>query len=155
MDVQVRQPGARHPHIVLASRVICVLLTAVVMAGCGGDEGERADEPTTASTQPAAVQGSLDLERDAPGSPDAGTEAGHRGGATATADGPSFTFTGTAKPAEARVTVRGADARVDHRRNGVFAVTLSGLRPGLNKVTVRATAPRHEPWTETVAVTRR
>jgi hypothetical protein len=131
-------------------------LTALI-AGCGSnDEGERTAAPPPTSPHPRAVQASLDLEREAPGSPDAGTEAGHRGGgATATADGPSFEFAGSTRPSDARVTVAGADARVEHRRRGVFVVRLRGLRPGPNKLTVRATAPRFEPWTETVTLTRR
>ena len=59
-----------------------------------------------------------------------------------------FEFTGTAQPSGARVTVEGADAQVEHRRDGVFIVTVRGLRRGATELTVRASAPGHEPWSD-------
>jgi hypothetical protein len=121
---------------------------------CGDDE-PSARRPAAPAEPQARVRGSLDLEREAP-PPDAGTQAGHRGGgARAIATGARFAFTGTTQPGEARVSVDGADAEVDRRPGGVFAVMVRGLRPGATSLTVRASAPGLEPWSERVTITRR
>jgi hypothetical protein len=145
--------------VVTARSVIVVVVFALAMAACGEDEpsGRRPlASPDGRPERPVAVQATLDLRREATGPPDAGTQAGHQGGGAKGATSSNrFQFTGTAQPSEARVSVDGADARVDHRRDGVFVVTVRGLRRGATTLTVRASATRLKPWSETVRIMRR
>ena len=119
-----------------------------------GEAGGQLDRGETVTA--VAGVGDLDLQREEAGQPDAGTQTGHQGGgAKARTTRARFEFTGTAQPSEARVTIEGADAQVDHRRDGVFIVTVRGLRRGATELTVRASAPGLKPWSEAVTITRR
>jgi hypothetical protein len=144
--------------MVTARTALLVLLSTCALAACGDDDAgdERRAPAAEPGARPRAVQGYLDLERAGDARPDAGTQAGHRGGgARATATSSRFEFTGTAQPSEARVTVTGADAEVDHRRDGVFVVTVRGLSRGTTELTVTARRPGLAPWSEPVRITRR
>ena len=137
---------------------LILLLSTCAWAACGDDE-QAARQSVSPSQTPEGlrvVQGYLDLQREEAGPPDAGTQTGHQGGgAKARTTRPRFEFTGTAQPSGARVTVEGADAQVDHRRDGVFIVTVRGLWRGATELTVRASAPGLKPWSEAVTITRR
>jgi hypothetical protein len=158
MDVQALCRPSGHARIVTVRTALILLLATSTWAACGDDERAARSSASPSRTPEGlrAVQGYLDLLREQAGPPDAGTQTGHRGGgAKATTTGARFEFTGTAQPSEARVTVEGADARIDHRRDGVFIVTVRGLRRGTTELTVRASAPGLEPWSEAVTITRR
>lgn len=128
-----------------------------------GDGVPDADDaaPTDASIGDAkVVTGSLKLEQGAAGPADGGTQAGHHGGeAEGATERATFSFEGIVSPAESQVTVRAAtpvSGRVapegDH---GDFTVKLSNLRPGRNRLTLRATATGYRPWEQDVVITRR
>jgi hypothetical protein len=144
--------------MVTVRTALVMLFSTCALAACGGNEpASRGSAPADEiSDRPATVQARIDLEREAAGPPDAGSQAGHRGGgAQGRATSSRFEFTGTAQPSDARVTVDGADAQVDGRGAGVFVVRVRGLRRGATELTVRATAPGLKPWSETVTITRR
>ena len=137
---------------------LILLFSTCAWAACGDNEraARQSASPSQTPERPRVVQGYLDLQREEAGPPDAGTQTGHQGGgAKARTTRARFEFTGTAQPNEARVTVEGADAQVDHRRDGVFIVTVRDLRRGTTELTVRASAPGLEPWSEVVTITRR
>jgi ABC-type Fe2+-enterobactin transport system substrate-binding protein len=84
-------------------RVAALLLATVALAGCG-------EKPEPDLSQPAAVTGTVDLDRAAPAVPVAGTTSGHK----AAADGRFF--------AQLRKLSRG-------RHRYVLHGTSPGLRP--------------------------
>jgi hypothetical protein len=144
--------------MVTGRTALVMLFSTSALAACGGNEpaSRRSAPPKETSDRPAIVQAHVDLERGAAGPPDAGSQAGHRGGgAQGRTTSSYFEFTGTAQPGEARVTVDGADAQVDRGRAGVFVVRVRGLRRGATELTVRASARGLKPWSETVTITRR
>jgi hypothetical protein len=144
--------------MVTVRTALVMLLSTSALAACGGNEpgSSPSAPPKETSDRPATVEAYIDLERGAAGPPDAGSQAGHRGGGPqGRATSSRFEFTGTAQPSEARVTVEGADAQVDRGRAGGFVVRVRGLRRGATELTVRATAPGLKPWSEMVTITRR
>lgn len=135
-----------------ASRVAALLLATLALSGCG-------EKPEPDVSKPTAVTGTLDLARPAPGSPDAGTTAGHRApDATASTRRSALAFTGRVQPPSSRVTLvraGGRPAAVDVDADGRFSARARKLRQGANRFVLRATAPRLRPWTVDVSITRR
>ena len=135
--------------------LLAAVAAALLLSACG-DDPAPSPAPQATST-PAVVAVDLDLETPAAGPPDAGTQGGHRAGAArGKTRSATFSFDGIAAPANAEITAEGAAAKVepvgDH---GDFTVKLTGLKPGSNRLTLRATADGHEPWEQDVVITRR
>jgi hypothetical protein len=129
--------------------------------GDGVPDADDADPNDATVGREKAVTGTLELERAPAGSPDAGTQAGHRGGeAVATTRAARFRFDGVITPAESKVTVDPGRASIqgivkmvgDH---GDFTVTVTGLRPGANRFRLRAEAEGYAPWTQEISITRK
>ena len=127
-------------------------LAAGALAGCG-----EKSEPHVTGIR--IVTGTLDLAMAAPGSPDAGTIAGHRAaGATATTSRAALDFTGTVRPAAADVTLkpqRGTAMRVAVAGDGRFRARARALRRGPNRFVLEGRAPGLKPWIVDVTITRR
>jgi len=135
------------------ARPLAVLaLAAGLLAGCG-----EKDEP--AASRARAVMGTLDLERPPPGSPDAGTQGGHRApAATASTARSSLAFAGRVEPASSRVTLRsarGEAAAVRVADGGAFRARAHELRRGQNRFVLEGRAPGLTPWTVEISITRR
>jgi len=135
-----------------AGAVVLIALAAGALGGCGEKR-----EPHVTGVR--IVSGTLDLAMAAPGSPDAGTTAGHRGGAaTATTTRTSLAFTGTVHPAGAKVTLRpehGASTPVAVGGGGRFRARARRLRRGANRFVLEGRVPGLKPWIVDVAITRR
>jgi hypothetical protein len=135
-----------------ARALALIALAAGVLAGCG-------EKPEPDVSKIRTVTGTLDLARPAPGSPDAGTTAGHRApDATATTSRSSMAFTGTVRPAAAQLTLRpqrGGAARVTVGGDGRFRARARGLRRGQNHFVLEGRVAGLEPWIVDVAITRR
>jgi len=135
-----------------ARLLVLVALVPAALAGCG-------EKPEPRVTGIRVVTGTLDLAMAAPGSPDAGTVAGHRAGAaTATTGRRSLAFTGSVRPAAATVTLRpqrGAAARVTVGGDGRFRAHARALRRGENRFVLEGRVPGLRPWIVNVAITRR
>jgi hypothetical protein len=133
-------------------RLAVLALAAGLLAGCG----EKA-EPTAPKV--TAVTGTLDLERPAPGSPDAGTATGHREpDATASTTRASLVFSGRVEPATSRLTLRPAGGRataVDVADDGSFRARARKLERGENRFVLEGRAGRLTPWKADISITRR
>lgn len=105
------------------------------------------------------VTGSVELESQQAGPPDAGTATGHGGDAAGASTRRAwFVLRGSVQPADSEVRV--LDARygglsaVPERRGGAFSARLT-LRPGVNRFIVEGTKPDHKPWRLDVRIVRR
>ena len=135
-----------------AAALALIALAACALGGCG-------EKPEPHVTGVRIVSGTLDLAMTAPGAPDAGTTAGHRGGiATATTSRTSMAFTGTVRPAGAKVTLRperGASTPVAVGGGGHFRARAGRLRRGANRFVLEGRLSGLEPWIVDVTITRR
>jgi hypothetical protein len=137
---------------VWARRRAALVLAAVALTGCG-------EKPEPKGSRAAAVTGTLDLERPAPGPPDGGTRFGHRtADATATTRHSALTFTGRVRPRTSRVTLARAGGRpavLEVGADGRFRARARGLKRGANGFVVVGSAPGLRPWKADVSIIRR
>jgi hypothetical protein len=133
-------------------RAAPALVAALALAGCG-----EKDEPSPSRAR--AVTGTVDLDRPAPGAPDAGTTAGHRApDATASTSRSALSFGGRVDPASSRVTLApagGPAGRVAVARDGSFRARARSLRRGQNRFVLRGRAAGLVPWKVDISITRR
>jgi hypothetical protein len=130
-------------------RVAALLLAIVALAGCG-----EKSEPSV--SEPAAVTGTVDLERAAPAVPDAGTTAGHRATASATTRRTRFSFGGRVEPPSARVALTPAKSTtVQTGDDGRFLARLRELGRGRHHYVLHGTSPGLRPWTVAISITRK
>jgi len=136
----------------MARAVAVLAVAAALLAGCG-------EKPEPAASRATAVSGTVDLERPAPGSPDAGTTAGHRApDATGSTTRASLAFRGRVAPAASRVTLRRAGGRatsVEVAGDGTFRARARPLERGANRFVLEGRAPGLKPWKLDIAITRR
>jgi hypothetical protein len=130
-------------------RVAALLLATVALAGCG-------EKPEPSLSGPAAVTGTVDLERAAPAVPDAGTTAGHKATARATTHRAHFSFGGRVEPPSARVALTPAESTtVQTGADGRFLAQLRRLSRGRHRYVLRGTSPGLQPWTVAISITRK
>jgi hypothetical protein len=130
-------------------RVAALLLATLALAGCG-----EKSEPSLSG--PAAVTGTVELERAAPAVPDAGTTAGHKAAASATTRRARFSFGGRVEPPSARVELTPTKSTtVQTRADGRFLAQLRKLSRGRHHYVLHGTSPGLRPWTVAISITRK
>jgi hypothetical protein len=89
--------------------------------------------------------------------PDGGMPQGHGVDVILRAEGSTATVSGSVKPSDSTVRVFGPSGATVARAvgDGRFEARVSGLRPGVNHVRVRAASPDHKTWSREIRIVRR
>jgi hypothetical protein len=89
--------------------------------------------------------------------PDGGMPQGHGVDVILQAAGSTATVSGSVKPSDSTVHVVGPSGTTVARAvgKGRFEARVTGLRPGVNHVRLRAASPDHKTWSREIRIVRR